>query len=278
MLEIAVLVSAGLHPVSGRSRRAPNDGQALELALALAERVGARLRVMYAGDPEEPSLRAYLGMGTPALHVVPVADGIDIVPPLADVLGRWQPDLILTGVRAEADWSSGCLPYLLAETLGYALGANIGAVAAVNQEEAVAELHQVRPRGHRRVLRARLPLVITVDPAAPAPRQSAFARARRGRIIIEPYATASLARPSPGEARPARRRPRRRLTPAAGASAGERLQALTQSAGGGQVLDTGDAVDSAHAIYTYLIENGLLPPRGVQRPAHAPAAEGGNAE
>lgn len=279
MFEIAVLVSAGRHPVSGRSRRAPNDAQALELALTLAQRDGAGLRVLHAGNPGEPSLRGYLGMGVPELHVLSVADGVDVVPPLADILGRWRPDLILTGVRSEAGWSSGCLPYLLAETLGYALCANIGAVPAVDQEEAEAELHQVRPRGHRRALRARLPLLVTVDPAAPEPRQSAFARSRRGRLLIESSSAVSLARLSPGEAHPARRRPRRRLAPVSSASAGERLQALTQStAGGGRILDTGDARESAHAIYTYLIENGLLTSREGRQPAHALPVEGEDAE
>ena len=64
MFEIAVLLSVGGHPASGRARRAPLDAQALELALRLAEAGQAtRIHALHAGNPAEPALRDYLGMG-----------------------------------------------------------------------------------------------------------------------------------------------------------------------------------------------------------------------
>jgi electron transfer flavoprotein alpha/beta subunit len=48
-LDVAVLLSVGRHPASGRSRRADLDARALELALRLGNSV--RLHAIHAGDP-----------------------------------------------------------------------------------------------------------------------------------------------------------------------------------------------------------------------------------
>lgn len=268
-LDIAVLVSAGRHPVTGRARRAPNDARALELALILADQYGGSVRVLHAGDPENPALRSYLGMGIPELRVITLPAGMDIAPALAETLRNRPPDLILTGVRAEAGWSSGCLPYSLAETLGYGLIPNIDNLAPgkdTSRENGI-ELRQVCPRGQRRILRTRLPVFVTVDSAAPPPRQSAFARARRGRIITEDRSGPVIAAPGIGMAGPARRRPRRLRAATAGASADQRLQALTGSAGShGQPVEADNADQAANRILAYLVENGLIEPRGKDRP------------
>jgi len=261
---IAVLVSAGRHPGSGRARRAPNDARALELALALAgdDVTATGVQVLHAGDPAQPALRAYLGMGIPALHVLPADADSDILPPLLAALERRRPQLILTGVRSECGWSGGCLPYLLAESLGYTLVSNIDAID-MDPQDGMAALRQVRPRGRRRLLRAALPLLATVDPAAPAPRQNAFARARRGRVIEEASGVAAVAAVPPGTVHPARQRPRRlQPLPAAG-SAADRLQALTgASTGSGRVLEAVSAGEAAQAIYDYLAAQGLLAAAG----------------
>lgn len=264
-LEIAVLVSAGRHPVSGRARCAPNDARALELALTLADRYGGSVFVLHAGDPGEPALPGYLGMGVAELHVLPVPQEADILPALAETLRRRQPQLILTGMRAETGWAGGCLPYALARTLDCSVVPNIDHIALC--EGGLTELRQVCPRGRRRVLRSPVPLVITVDPAAPAPRQSAFARARRGRIITESWSGRAVPRPDLGEARPARRRPRRLRAATAGASADQRLQALTGSGGNqGQLIETDNADEAAEKILAHLIENGLIEFRDADRP------------
>ena len=53
-LTIAVLVSVGRHPASGRARRADRDARALELALRLSP--SARPLVIHAGDPARAGL------------------------------------------------------------------------------------------------------------------------------------------------------------------------------------------------------------------------------
>lgn len=265
-IDITVLVSAGRHPVSGRARRAPNDARALELALASAGAMHSGVQVLHAGEPSRPALRDYLGMGIPALHVLPVDADSDILPPLLAALRQRRPQIVLTGVRSECGWSGGCLPYLLAQALGLTLVPNIDAILNLDAQGGVAELRQVEPRGRRRLLRAALPFLATVDPAAPAPRQSAFARARRGRIIEEVCDVAAVSAAAPGTARPARQRPRRRQPLTAAGSAADRLQAVTGvSTGGGRVLEAATAAEAAQAIYDYLAGHGLLAGQG-----HAP--------
>lgn len=273
MTEIAVLVSGGRHPVSGRSRRAANDARALELALQTAACCGAGLRVVHAGAPDAATLRGYLGMGVPELQVLEVAPGLDIAPVLAETLRDWRPALVLAGVRSETGWSSGCLPYVLAEYLDYPLVANIDSIV-MNVTAGTAEMHQVCPRGRRRLLQARLPLVATVDPAAPAPRQSAYARERGGRLARLDWSGTAPPAATPGAARPARRRPRRLQKPVAGDSADARLRALTRSAtGGGQVLEPSTPDEAALAIYHYLVEHGLVDAPRHSRPQGAAEPE-----
>ena len=83
MVDIAVLLSIGSHPASGRARRGPLDAQALELALRLVEAGHAtRIHALHAGNPAEPALRDYLGMGLDRLEVLETAPGADPVPAL----------------------------------------------------------------------------------------------------------------------------------------------------------------------------------------------------
>ncbi|WP_219899685.1 adenine nucleotide alpha hydrolase family protein [Zobellella taiwanensis] len=113
-LTIAVLVSEGRHPVSGRARRALQDACALELAFAL----GGELEAIHAGDPTRPALQDYLGMGLERLTVLRQGPDDDALAVLAPYLEEQQPDLLLTGIHAEQGEGSGMLPYLLAEHLG----------------------------------------------------------------------------------------------------------------------------------------------------------------
>src|SRR5262245_2387122 len=175
-LDVAILLSIGRHPASGRSRRADLDSRALELALRLGPDV--LLHGIHAGDPGEPALADYLGMGLATLTVLRQPPGADVLPALASHLGAIKPALVLTGLAAETGEGSGMLPYLLAEKLGAAL---LPAIAeAVLAGGGIAVL-QALPRGRRRKLAAGLPAVVTVDRAAPAGRPRAFALARAGR-------------------------------------------------------------------------------------------------
>ncbi len=260
-IRVAVLVSEGRHPVSIRVRRAVNDAQALELGLRLAAAYPVDLYVLHAGDAQSAALRSYLGMGIEAVQVLAVPPEVDIQPVLANHLRTLEPLLVLTGSRAEAGWGSGCLPYFLAHSLGWPIipaGDDISLAAHLDK----AAIRQVRARGQRRALEASLPAVITVDTAAPLPRQSAFARARNGRInVISGANIHDLPPPFIGEARPARQRPKR-LRVGNAPSAAERLKAITEVATGhGRITAPPTPAEAARVVHQYLVDNGLLKSR-----------------
>lgn len=249
-LDIAVLVSVGRHPVGGRPRRADLDARALELALGL----GGRVHLLHAGDPHEPALRDYLGMGLESLTVLAVPPDSDVLPALLTQLKVLRPALVLTGARAEQGLSGGCLPYALAQGLDYPL---VPAAAGLAVDDARARVLQGLPRGRRRAVEAPLPCLVTVGPAAPPPRQSAYGPARRGRVrVMErdgsvPWATG-------WEERPARKRPKR-LKLVTGDSAAERLKAASQmQAGRGALLVDPEPAAAARAILEYLVEEGII--------------------
>lgn len=258
-VEIAVLVSVGRHPVSGRGRRAPGDAQALELGLRVAEAAGARLHVLHAGDPEAPALRDYLGMGVGELHVLALPEHADAVPALAERLRALHPALVLTGARSEAGWSSGCVPYALAAALNFAV---VPAAASLTVGDAAAQVQQALPRGRRRALQVTLPAVLAVDAAAPTARSVAYARARRGRIVVEQVQRSLFQAAEPGTPQPSRVRPPR-LQVEQGASAAERLQALTtRGTGSARIVHPNSASEAAREIHNLLLQRGLVQPGG----------------
>src|SRR5690348_16298234 len=176
-IDVAVLLSIGRHPASRRSRRADLDSRALELTLRLGQAV--RLHAVHAGDPAEPALDDYLGMGLQALTVLRQPPGVDVFPAIAHHLAGLAPALVLCGTGAEIGEGSGMLPYMLARELGTAL---LPSIAELTLEDSGITALQALPRGRRRRLKAALPAIATVDPSAPTARQSAFLRARAGVI------------------------------------------------------------------------------------------------
>jgi electron transfer flavoprotein beta subunit len=281
MADVAVLLSVGRHPASGRPRRAERDARALELALG--QREDARVHAIHAGDPSEPALRDYLGMGLDRLTVLTsgrpaaaaeVREGgaaPDIEPILVGHLRRLHPGVVLCGAAAESGEAGGMLPYRLAEALSAQLVAN---VVSFTLRGDTARVIQALPRGAREALRVKLPVVLTVDRAAAEPRMSAFGPARRGlidvvQVDVPPTAGSPAAAAPDWIERPARVRPRRLRTMGQG-SAGERLRAIQSvRAGAGNRLQGLGPREAARAIWQFLIDEQLLSPG----PSAAPVAE-----
>lgn len=248
------LVSVGAHPTSGRARRAEQDARAVELGLQLA---GDNLQVLHAGNPEEPALRAYLGMGLSELHVLEQADGDDALFALTEYIRDSGAQLVLAGSQAETGEGSGMLPFLLAEGLGWPVVTGLAEVESLDNGTAL--VLQALPRGQRRRLKVRLPFVATVDNAAPKPRQSAFGPAQRGvldvsetqRVVDELFTDHALqaARPRP-----------KRLKVIKAKSGADRMKAATAKAsgGGGQVLKGVHPDEGAAAILKLLVDEGVL--------------------
>jgi electron transfer flavoprotein beta subunit len=268
VLEVAVLLSVGRHPASGRAVRADLDARALELALGLTD--GARVHAIHAGDPGEPALRDYLGMGLAELTVLAARD-CDVAAALMAYLGRLRPAIVLAGSRAECGEASGMLPYRLAHALGSQLIANAVSITPLG---ATARVVQALPRGGRRALHAELPLTLTVERAAPAARMSAYGVARRGRIRTAPIAAAVCSAPripADWRERPAKVRPRRLRTLVQG-SASERLRSMAPArASGARLLDL-DPPQAAWVIWQYLLDEGLA--EAGQPPTAASTGEG----
>ncbi|KXS38001.1 MAG: electron transfer flavoprotein beta subunit [Halomonadaceae bacterium T82-2] len=256
-LDVAVLVSVGRHPVTGRTRRADQDARAVEAALTLNK---AHVRLIHAGRHEtdsETALRGYLGMGFEGLTLIEQTRDADVLPALTSTLREAPPRLLLCGTRAETGEGSGLLPYLLAESLGWPIVTGLAEIERIEPEHVT--LLQALPRGQRRRLRVRLPAVITVDEAAPAPRQSAFGPARRGRLVVSEQVSRPDAALAGWTLEPARPRPKR-LKVVKAASARDRFKAAAAKAegGGGQVLTDATPEQGAEAIVKLLQDEGVL--------------------
>ncbi|WAH59246.1 electron transfer flavoprotein subunit beta [Pseudomonas silvicola] len=253
-MKVVSLVSIGAHPTSGRSRRAEQDSRAVELGLQLA---GDNLQVVHAGDVREPALRAYLGMGLEQMDVIEQTLGSDVVPALADFLRDVGAQLVLTGSQAETGEGSGMLPFLLAERLGWPLVTGLAEVESVSN--GVAQVLQALPRGQRRRLKIRLPLLATVDNAAPKARQSAYGPAQRGQFQVDKVEIVLDDLYTGAELTPAKPRPKR-LKVIKAKSGADRMKAATAKAsgGGGQVLKGVSAQEGAQAILKVLVEEGVV--------------------
>lgn len=252
--QIVTLVSVGAHPASGRPRRAEQDARALELGLRLA---GDSLRVVHAGDPHQAVLRDYLGMGVNSLDVLEQPAGADALPGLADYLRDTGAQLVLTGSQAETGEGSGMLPYLLGERLGWPVVVGLAEVEHI--ENGVAQVLQALPRGQRRRLQVRLPMVATLDSAGPKPRQSAYGPARRGQLKAHEVEVIEDSLLAEAELDPARPRPKR-LKVIKAKNGADRMKAATAKAsgGGGKVLKGMSPEEGAAAILKLLVEEGVV--------------------
>lgn len=251
-MKIVVLLSAGLHPVSGRPCPVPVELQAVRLALDL----GSDVTGLHAG-PDATPLRDALGHGLPRLDHIALPEGNDPTTSLTATLRDIGPTLILAGRMAQGGEDTGTLPYSLAQALGLPIIADAVALAP-EPEDGTLLVEQALPKGARRRVVVRLPAVVTVHPAAPAPLPFAFGVARRGMIETVPGVEA----PQPDssiEQRPYRKRPKLISTSSAGASAADRLKAATETAStGGRLMVAPAPEDAAREILAYLRGVGVL--------------------
>lgn len=252
MFKVAVLLSIGRNPASGRERPSDRDASALELALRLAGQ--EEIHAVHAGDPKNATLSRYLGMGVSSITVLDVPAGEDAVLPLHRYLEALGADVIVSGDVAEAGLSSGMVPYLLAARMNLPL---VPAVADATLEGERLSVRQALPRGAYRQIAVSRPCILTVSRNGPVPRQTAFGRARRGRI--ETHKTDSVAFTFPvGRTMAARPIPKR-LRMALTGNAEERLRALTRTrTGAGQVIVNPSPDEAASAIYEYLVREKIL--------------------
>ena len=250
---IAVLVSAGRHPVSNAPRYCRNDGLALTLALQLADTVSAQTDVLHAGDANNPALLDYLALGAKNIRVV--SETNDIVPTLATQLN--QADLIITGSRAENGEDSGLLPYLLAAELKRPVIAN---ALTIQPTENGIEVLQFLPKGKRRRMAVQLPAVIAVHPLATAELCYAYARQTTGNIdLVASHATSNTTMTTQGawSIEPARK-PVKLKAQEKKAGHARMLSAIASESKGGAVVIDGNHVEKAQVILDYLREHRLI--------------------
>ncbi|WP_020186980.1 hypothetical protein [Methylopila sp. 73B] len=255
-MKVAILLSAGRHPVSGRGVTPRLEAQAIRLGEALGPARG-----LHAGPDADAAAEA-LGRGLSEIDHVTVDAGADPVPALAAALRVSAPDVVLAGRRGQGGDETGLVPYALARALGATL---VPDVVAVRPGDAAGtlEVEQALPKGAARHVVVRLPVVLTVHPAAPEPRPYAFGQARRGRVVRLDVAAEPAAAPAPGvDEKPYRARPKMMRGAPAGGSAADRLKAAT---GGGEaaqanVMVSPEPREAARAILAYLRQVGVFAP------------------
>ena len=143
-------------------------------------------------------------MGIPDIGVLEVEEGADPLPALIEHLSKLRPALVLTGIVSERGESSGYLPYAIAKALDCAIIANVVALTIGEQLEVL----QAHPRGQRRRILARYPLVATIGKAAPPARAFAYGKARRGRVRSMPAKLCEDRARTQWEEQPTRQRPK----------------------------------------------------------------------
>ncbi|AEF54410.1 electron transfer flavoprotein subunit beta [Marinomonas posidonica] len=252
-----VCVSIGQHPQSGRERRADQDGRAVEMGLNLQGRQLVDLSVVHAGQATSPVLRQYAGMGLSCMTVLSQHQGDDALSAMLDYVKDQQADFLLMGTRSETGESSGLLPYLLAEKLGWPLVPRIAEIQSI--EKGVAQILLALPRGQRRSVAVSLPFVATVDNAATAARQTAFGPGMRANIEVVESLSAIDQEASEWQFQPAKARSKRMKVVKA-KSAADRFKAATAKAagGGGKVMKNESVEEKANAIFDFLLEEKVI--------------------
>lgn len=255
-VSVAVLVSAGRHPVSGAPRACRGDAVAMAVGAALS---GEALRIVHAGDKEDLALKDYLALGAERVDVLPGPPGAVSIAALAKALS--SADIVLTGNRAEQGAGSGLLPYALAEALARPIISNALEVKVEGGASGRAvTIRQFLPKGQRRHIASPLPVVIAVHPLAPVRLKYAYSRRLAGQI--EPLPSAGQedgAMFQPSWAVETEPRRAQLLKAEDKKTAHARLRsAIVSEARGGVVAFEGTSVDKAQVVLNYLREHRLV--------------------
>lgn len=259
MKQIGVLVSAGVHPITGVARYARNDALALSMGLQLADSHAAQMAIFYAGDPENVALAEYLALGAPCVQVIPTNADDDLVQNLAAQLSK--SDLIITGSRAESGESSGLLAYLLAEKLGIPLVAN---ALAIKPKDNGVEVLQFLPKGKRRRIQLTLPAIVAVHTLAPVELKYAHARILTGELAVLPQGNKNSNLKSmacneiPTTHKPAKLKAADKKYGIHKTGHARMTEALVSESKGGLVVIGQNSVEKAQVILGYLREHHLI--------------------
>lgn len=245
-MKALVLLSQGRHPVSGIPRLPPSEAQAVRLGSGLDPAVEG----VHAG-PCADAVREALGRGLRRLTHIRLAAEADPLAALAAAVRQAQPDVVLAGPRGEGGADTGLVPYALAAALAWPVIADATALEAGAAARSLCVM-QALPGGARRRVVVRLPVVVTVHAAAPAPLPFAYGKARTGGFTTATdIAAAAAAEPDrAGGAiaeRPYRRRPKI-LAQAAG----------QPTATAAQIMIHPDPGDAARAILAFLRTAGVF--------------------
>ncbi len=253
MAEIFVLLSESCHVDSGMPCRSPQDARALEIALNLATSNDKEIEALHAGNPDNPVLREYLGMGLAVLRVVSVPATAEVVMALGAYLEPRHPRLILCGKQAGASESSGMLPYLLARHLAMPV---VSDVIQVTLDQDRCHFTQALPHGCRRQLQLRLPAIAAVVSGPDPPTHFSYVQAKRGCVTSETVPFTTDQRPQSWQKSAIKKRVKYIRKPG-GTSAAERALAATQTAAGGDKTHLETTPDkSALAILAFLEKTG----------------------
>ncbi|MGO1296874.1 MAG: electron transfer flavoprotein subunit beta, partial [Vibrio sp.] len=234
---------------------ANTDARAVELALSLT---GSELDIVHAGDPSDPALAYYSGMGLEQIRVLAQAPEEDAVSTLTAHFKMNTPDIILTGMRAEGGESSGMLPFLLAQQLRCPMVMGVAEILSIDNGK--AKVLQALPRGQRRAIQVSLPFVASVDLAAKIPRQSAFGRARKCDIVTQEVAERVVDQERQQWEESMANPKAKRLKVVKAKSAADRFKAATAKteSTGGRVIKGESVEDMAQAVLDLLIEENVV--------------------
>ena len=258
--KIAVLVSAGKHPVSSHARYCRSDSLALQMGLNLAGlNLAGDLKILHAGDAKNLALQDYFALGAAQIDVVPITG--DIVENIAAQLSN--SDLILTGTRAENGEDSGLLPYLLAAKLNLPIVAD---ALEITPRANHIEVLQYLPKGQRRRVLVNLPALIVVHPSAAVTLNFIHARQNQGSIVNVPASRSvtktlqtKISQTKTSQWRLEKSRKAVKLIAQSKQTGHERLMAaISSKAKGGAVVIEGNNVEKAQVILRYLREHQLI--------------------